>query len=113
MHQCDYCCWYVSDARGCECPWAMRAKACEEARNKANNATIVSKKKSDTQKSDSDESTVIERVEDGKIKEHTCQKCHKQYKSITTTDYNKAGMYISYSYCPDCGYKNLSSWHVW
>ena len=47
MHQCDYCCWYVSDARGCECPWAMRAKACEEARTKVNNATIVSKKKSE------------------------------------------------------------------
>ena len=31
MHQCDYCCWYVNDMSGCECPWAMRARACDAA----------------------------------------------------------------------------------
>lgn len=30
-HQCDYCPWYY---RGCECPYVMRASACEKAKNK-------------------------------------------------------------------------------
>lgn len=28
-HQCDYCPWYY---RGCECPCAMKASACEKAK---------------------------------------------------------------------------------
>ena len=114
MHQCDICCWYVSDARGCECPLVMREKACEEARIKASNINTV-KKESSKNKSDSInvEDVVVKRVENTKITEQTCSHCHKHYKSTTTTDYNKSGMYISYSYCPECGHKNLSSWHVW
>lgn len=31
-HQCDYCCWYYTEARGCECPYAMKSKMCKQAR---------------------------------------------------------------------------------
>lgn len=64
MHQCDICCWYVSDARGCECPLVMREKACEEARLKASNVNTV-KKDSSKNKSDSInvEDVVVKRVE--------------------------------------------------
>lgn len=32
MHQCDFCCWYYRD--WCECPYAFKDKACEEAKRK-------------------------------------------------------------------------------
>jgi len=92
----------------------MREKACEEARIKASNVNTV-KKESSKNKTDSIdvEEVVVKRVKNSKIEEHTCSHCHKHYKSPTTTDYNKSGMYITYSYCPECNHKNLSSWHVW
>lgn len=31
-HQCEYCIWYVSDERGCECPYIMRETACRKAK---------------------------------------------------------------------------------
>lgn len=112
MHQCDFCCWYVSDARGCECPLVMRENACEEARIKASNANTI-KKESSKSKANSDNEAVAKRVENSKIENHTCAHCHKHYKSSTTTDYNKSGMYIEYSYCPECNFKNLHSWCVY
>ncbi len=44
MHMCDYCCWYYAP-RGCECPWAMKASACEKARKKKEDADKVLNKK--------------------------------------------------------------------
>lgn len=29
-HQCDYCCWYYTEARGC--PYSMKSKMCKQAR---------------------------------------------------------------------------------
>ena len=31
-HQCDYCCWLNPVYSYCECPYNMRDKACEQAR---------------------------------------------------------------------------------
>lgn len=31
-HQCYYCCWYYTEARGCECPHSMKSKMCKQAR---------------------------------------------------------------------------------
>ena len=33
MHQCDVCPWYCAP-RDCECPYVMREKACEDAKEK-------------------------------------------------------------------------------
>lgn len=115
MHMCDYCCWFVSTARGCECPWAMRNSACEKAAKKKEEAegrSAVAKKNNAKTSSASDDG-VVRSVESLIEKETTCSKCGKIYKKKTTTDYNSAGMHIEYSICPDCGNKNMIAWHVW
>ena len=32
MHQCDFCCWLYNG--WCDCPYAMKDKACADARRK-------------------------------------------------------------------------------
>lgn len=112
MHQCDYCCWYVSMARGCECPWVMREKACKNAQQKAL-AALPKKKISEKIADEHDNTAVVRREESKHQKEIICTKCGKKYKSKTSTEYNNVGMWMEYAYCPECSAKNLIAWHVW
>lgn len=113
MHQCDYCCWYYSMSRGCECPVNMKGKACAEASNKKAEADKVLQKKTTKKSVAPSEPEVAKREENYRLEETTCTQCKKKYKAQTTRDTNAVGMWMEYSYCPDCQHKNLIAWHVW
>ena len=110
-HQCDYCCWYYSDERGCEALLNMRDKACESARQKKEEAEkrLVPKQI----KTSEDNTDTIKREENVRVIKATCSKCKKHYKASVTRDTNQAGMWMEYTLCPDCHQKNLDAWHVW
>ena len=112
MHICDCCCWYVNEARGCEAPRAFKERACDEAMRRKNELDAEKRKKRETSDKD-DDVAVAKRIENCANVETTCSKCKKRYKAMTTRDFNALGMYIEYSFCPDCHHKNLTSWHVW
>ena len=113
-HICDYCCWYVNMARGCEAPFQMKERACKEAMKRKDEAEKVKSKQSKQLSSKNEnDSSVAKRIENCSNIETTCRECHKTYKAMTTRDYNSEGMYIEYSYCPNCKHQNLVSWHIW
>lgn len=113
MHQCDYCCWYYSMGRGCECPMQMKDKACAKASKKKADADRVLSGKTTKKSPVSSEPEVAKREENYRSVETTCTQCKKKYTAKSFKDTNEVGMWIEYSYCPDCQHKNLISWHVW
>lgn len=114
MHICDCCCWFVNEARGCEAPRAFKERACQEAAKRKDELDAEKKiKKSKKSEAGNEDPTVAKRIENCSNVETVCSQCKKKYKAMTTRDYNNLGMYIEYSFCPDCHNKNLTSWHVW
>ena len=111
MHVCDICCWYVNDDRGCEAPRAFKEKACQEASKRKTELDAKEQRKMKT--SDDNDSNITERIENYRNVATQCSHCKKKYKAMTTKDVNKVGMWMEYSFCPDCKHKNLISWHVW
>lgn len=109
MHQCDYCCWYYSEARGCECPSAMKESACEKARKEKD--AVENKTAPVHNKRTVEEPIKLE--QNVSTSETTCSKCKHHYKGSVTRETNAAGMWMEYTFCPKCQQKNLVAWHVW